>query len=585
MRIKSFAMAMSVVCGLLASCSDMEKNNEDPSIWGNNGEVSSISFRMSLPASEATRADGWQYMPGSDDENAVSNIRFYFFDDEGKGVNLRKHEAGAPYSCHYDVDLEEEDASGTQNPSIEKTINLTLKFNLEKEVYPTQVVAVLNPGDALTAAAISTLSDLQGAIRDYQTGLTSKGKFVMSNATYVEDGFSPKVVNAVALSNENFSTSSSSSEGTPVDIYVERVLARLDVKFSMDPDAGTSGNNIFKISDSLKKDGSAESQEVYVELLGWALTSTPKTSRLLKTVNSGWDATMFGNGYAWNIPSDHRSFWAINPPFSDSNYAEDYSWFTFNDIKGDASGNRAEGSYGISGTTLTAYMQENANPYSSEGAAADNPKYPTKALFAAQLVNSDGDPLDIAEYESKYYSLEGLKTFIANNLDIYRQAASGETADHLKGYVKIKPDDLDFETSKEHGKDLAPDSKGDYYVYVKLITSSEWYHYFSSEEEMAGKKISDPQGYINSVTFPAKVWKGGYTYYYFDVVHCPGYYGVVRNTYYRANVSEIRNLGTPVYNPGEIIYPETPEDTDNQLKVTVENLDWRDIDQDLQLAW
>ena len=65
----------------------------------------------------------------------------------------------------------------------------------------------------------------------------------------------------------------------------------------------------------------------------------------------------------------------------------------------------------------------------------------------------------------------------------------------------------------------------------------------------------------------------------------PGYYGVVRNSLYSASVKSINSLGTPVYDPDEKIYPEIPEKTDNPFQVTVDNINWRLVSENLQLSW
>ena len=91
----------------------------------------------------------------------------------------------------------------------------------------------------------------------------------------------------------------------------------------------------------------------------------------------------------------------------------------------------------------------------------------------------------------------------------------------------------------------------------------------------------------------AKVWKNGYTYYYFDIRHLNGSetgdvigkYGVVRNHVYAANINSLAGLGTPVYNPGETIYPEHPTDDDTYIAAEIRILSWRIVNQNIDLEW
>ena len=55
--------------------------------------------------------------------------------------------------------------------------------------------------------------------------------------------------------------------------------------------------------------------------------------------------------------------------------------------------------------------------------------------------------------------------------------------------------------------------------------------------------------------------------------------GVVRNHIYAINVTKIAGLGTPVYNPDEIIYPETPEENEHYIAAQINILSWRVVDE------
>ena len=627
MKRKLLAFAL---IGILVSACSSDKSLDDyladstPSQnegKGERGEPLYLWVNLSTPPQVVGRSssDSRSYEEGSADENAVSSIRFYFFDDNDKIVNVRSGESlSGAFSSFFECDAPStDDAAGSRGENVEKNISLRLCVGFENGVTPSKVVAVLNAPQSLTQdpdtkvdKQIEKLEDLQLLVKDFLTGYTN-GNFLMSNSVYVDDSdpTNPLEIAATALSSNNFATAG--SEPNPVDIYVERVVARVDLAFGSELKKVDGQENIFYIistgSDTvtkIKPEDSGDEQTICVKILGWTVTSTPTVSRLLKTVEASWtdtdDFKLTGTSLTWNLASDFRSFWAINP----SNLSQDkYKWWTFTDFTGktltETDQEIAEGCFTVT-DNMKAYMQENANPFETGTVRAANATYPTKVIFGAQLVGTDGNPLEIAEYEGKYYTPSGLKSIIANSLTLYTESTDGTVTAGNTKYRKITGDEIDFETAHEHGNDFGPNADGTYYVYFKLKTDTDaeknrkWFLLSSlnenTTEEMALTDEAIKQ-YFDNMTYPAKVWNKGYTYYYFDIPHFnrqgddPGTYGVVRNNLYNATIREIKSLGTPVYKPDEVIYPEKPSSGGNQLEVTVKTMQWRLVNQNLQLAW
>ena len=86
------------------------------------------------------------------------------------------------------------------------------------------------------------------------------------------------------------------------------------------------------------------------------------------------------------------------------------------------------------------------------------------------------------------------------------------------------------------------------------------------------------------------VWNTGMTYYYFDVKHLgasgsPAYYGIVRNHIYKTTVTSVTGLGTPVYDPDQIIEPEKPKYNESLIQADIRILQWRIVSQDYELEW
>ena len=63
-----------------------------------------------------------------------------------------------------------------------------------------------------------------------------------------------------------------------------------------------------------------------------------------------------------------------------------------------------------------------------------------------------------------------------------------------------------------------------------------------------------------------------------------GLFGVVRNHIYQVNINKVQGLGTPVANPTEIIYPETPKDEDYYIAAKINILEWKRVTQEVNLG-
>lgn len=594
---------------LISSCSSIEQP-EDTSIIPDNSieEAKFLSFNISQPKGHDSRNDNngdWSLESGTTLENNIKSIFFYFFDKEGNTIKVKKGlESDSQFQFAYEW-LPSEGNLTESGPvedgtsyNFEKTLSGSLALRFDDDELPEQVMTVVNPGRELKDLVVTNISDLQGAVEDLYTGLT-EDNFVMTNSVYViknhsqdtsSDGepttsSSQSVICATQITPDKICSSLQESLQHPVEIWVERVLARIDLRFLMEETQGFTvpeGQKAFKTSAAIKREGDSAETEIYVKFLGWAVTSTPKKSRLFKMVDNAWDVdNFFSVSSSWNSSALHRSVWGVNP--------EDLQlqWFTFNDLIGQTGDFDYGETYNMD--VSTGYMQENANPYSEGAITLSNPDYPSKAIFASQIVDASGNYIELAEYEGKYYKVSDLQTLIAEKLDMWFADEEGNNI------YKIKPNHLSFQTAMERSGQNGTVEKDTYYVYFTLsseVKDWKWYHHFNSEDEKESSEIINTQSYIDRMTAKAKVWTRGYAYYYFDIPHCidistdkPGSLGVVRNNIYRSSIEAVTQLGTPVYKPGEMIYPETPESTDNPLVVNVKKLDWRIEHQDVLLSW
>ena len=591
-----FAMALGLV-----AC---QTENVDVNGGKEAGDAVSNYMHVSLVSNAATRAveDAGNYEDGTNyDENIVNNVRFYFFNGNAPFVVAD----GKSYS-NYQIDGSEKDM-----PNVERILEATIVIDTRNgdNVYPTSVVAILNP----TAAVVEknyALDELSEVIA--QVPLDASAGFVMSNSVYYDDA-TKQVVIAAPVTAENLATTEEAAKAHPVTIYVERTVAKVGLEVEAQ-----------KISDGIYDTGikytnaAGQEKSIYVNFLGWNVTGAADRSNLLKSINEAWPANLFKTGASgtdepWNYAPYHRSFWAINPTglgyLYDDFYAAKAKTFA-----------------------QTAYVRENA----AQNTAGDNNSIHTQVIIAGQLVDDSADhkPLEVAELAGvKYYGADGeaeaaLKNAYANFGGVYKYKVSADGSGSKTEVKKIEPEDLQIVTVSSFNDEGQVDStkQGRYYVYAKLANNAgEGYDGWTKNPnadtfnaETDAIETDEVEEHIHSWGH-SKVWKGGYTYYYFDIRHLanptisatkptpgdedyeskmaayklalaeaeatPGYYGVVRNHVYKCKVTSIFGLGTPVYDPDETIYPEHPEEEDTIIAAEIRILSWRIVNHSYDLDW
>lgn len=546
MRIRT--LFMSMVAGLaFVGCS-----NEEDMTSGNNGEPQYLTVSVNA-TSTLTRANSLEgdYEEGVGNENEVTNVRFYFFDADGKAAQV-KGENGETY---YDVAM-----SGTDKDmlNVEKILTATLVIQTPaKDKVPASIVAVVNPKSDL--GEVGSIAKLNEVIADH----SSTTSFIMSSSVYADGGTKMEAVNVAG----HLYSTAEAAKADPVIIHVERVLAK--ARLTVGLTANTNG--VYKTSD----DGSQKfgDEEIYVKFLGWNVTATAKTSRLMKEINPSWPSNLFGSTL-WNTADYYRSFWAINPTPMEYNYG------SFNTAGNPANAITAFDSN--DGKINYTYLQENASD-SNDGS---DPTKPSQVIIAAQLVKADGTtPIEFAEYAGERTTIDGLIAKYAAASGLWKDNEGGS------GKIGIEVGDIELKTATEINV-ANQETPGRYKVYAQLTADAAKKTWYTSKE--ADASPVDNANDILKALGGAKVWNDGYTYYYFDIQHLnggasaenvKGKIGVVRNHIYAANINSLAGLGTPVYDPEEIIYPEHPEKDETFIAAQIRILSWRLVKKNIDLEW
>ncbi len=560
--------------GMMASCSSSDDvvGGETTPDGIANGQNLYLSVSV-MSANEGTRAtevgdpvddDGNKadYEKGTGKENDVTNAYFYFYNADGSAANVVKQ--GDTYVNYYNSPTTAEKEDGM--PNVEMLLDVTVVINTEKgDLIPDKIVAVLNADKALTKqdGTGMSLSELSEIVNDYSFD-RNDNKFVMSSSVYSSSGNGSGVKKMEVDNIQSFfKTSDTEAKKTPVDIYVERVLAKVSVgaQMTVGADDITVDNETLYYTGQTTDKSADEDKRVYVKFLGWNIATETEKSYLFKNIDPKWTDKQLGITN-WTWPDYFRSFRAMNPAgmtYINRNY-NDALMFKVGgvDQKGDMVYNEDKD---INYT----YVQENASKNTTDGTVAA-PEKPTKILVASQLVDKTGKPIEIAEWRGIRSDVNGVLITMANFSGVYYQKDENTRA-------LITPEMIRF----------ADDAS-----YAVLVDDAESNTFYLSRDAAETADIEAVNKQLKELG-NAKVWKDGKTYYYTDIRHVGkitqdgkgqdvpsvGAYGVVRNHSYQVVINSVTGLGTPVYNPDDVIDPEQPKDEESYLAARIKVLSWR----------
>ena len=522
--MKKSLFAMFMAGCLLASC-----NNDEPNPNAGTGELETSYIAVSVNSANAsTRAEDGGYEEGNTSEQKVTTAHFFFFDASGNPFTLNQESlVGGSDKANYVVKTIED--TGNKEPNVETITNVVLTIqNLQGE-YPAQMLVVLNwdyAGEAIS------LTNLRNTLADYAAAVENTKGFLMSNSAYVKG--TNTVITATPITIENIASSESAAMAAPVQVFVERVAAKVTLKkkesASANFDTGVTG---------------PDGKKIYAHIKGWDVNTTLDRSYLVKEIDATWqDATL---GFTWNDEPYYRSYWAKSVVADGTNvkYDTDFSYAGLTNIVDE-----------------TVYCLENTGEKN------------TKVVIAAELVDESQNPVQVARLYSEMYTFDGIKNVIANALKDHYYYGD-ETTKHT-----ILPEHIDFFVAGTSGKDS-------YTVKYRLTEEAaqlKWYYTDDAGKTFTAKTAEEVNVYLASLE-GAQAWNGK-SYYTVDIEHLGTNHikGVVRNHSYVITVDGISGLGTPVYDPNTVVTePIKPEETTSYVSARINVLSWKIVNQNVTL--
>ena len=562
---KLFPLACAAL--MMSACS-----SDDASNGGSTGVNDPQYLAVNIVNVGATPTRAGDYENGTTAESEIKKVRFYFFNGDGSPYLIKNPGVtgvtGGETVNWLEASPTDDTSTSGSSTHIEKITQTVLVINGVQSAAPSAIVAVVNPetvDDAtLKNDGTMRLSELRTSSvgqnfykKDATSGKVSD--FVMSNSVYVnagEDVCASLVAGHVATSAEDAKTK-------PVDLYVERVVAKVTADF--DATAFETGNGTNWDTDKYGTKtavGQIGAYKVYAVIDGWGLADEDGKAEVEKQVDKAWTDGNLGIDN-WTTYDYRRCFWENSVDFGFGAGANRPVNHSFNDFKA----KKQEVLYTLPNTPLTAITDKYEN-------------YVTKFLVAATLKYEDDahqwHTADICRYNGvEILGVDNLKKQVALTFSKYY------TSTDATNYTQLTKDDITFAEPTTSMKD--------YQVTPTLATDpAKKYYTKSSTGTYTEVNINDVNAAIGADK--AEIRTDGKAYYYIPIRHLAtdetklGYYGVVRNHHYKITLSGIKGFGTPVYNPATEIDPTMPTYSNTYLAARVQVLQWRVVNQNVNLG-
>lgn len=596
--MKKFTMLSSVLASALmltvASCSSEDVAGGD--LQNDKGTTSFLAVNIenvgSAPASRSYDQGGGTYEDGTGTESTINKVRFYFFNGDGTPYLLVNNDPTNNQSVNY-LDQTVETAGDDHDHTAEIKTKAVLVLKGETKAIPASVIAVINPGvldNTTLKSGTMTLSELRTSATGTKFYDETNG-FVMSNSVYESAG---QDVCSTPVANNVFASSEAALK-KPVDIYVERVNAKVNAKIDADyvrtneTEKAWSKNaegkyqinvgniDVTTYAENTNATPTTKTYPVYAVVQGWQVADANGKAEVCKQINTAWYAGELGIS-PWTTSDYHRCFWSKSVPFNFGaqggvNHPVNPK---FENIKLSLSGDFSTTPVYTLPNTPTEVI---ANPTTSLNTL-------TKLIVAAKLVYLDKDgkykPAQVCQYRGlTYLGEEAVKKQIVGGFAKYFKKTTTESGDV---YKSIEASDIAFKTVVP-GSPESSEVKN--YEVVATLASTVGDLYVKNGDAWTIAPKDDVNAALAKETAQVRSTDGA-TYYYTPIKHLGeagklGEYGIVRNHSYQVTIQNIKGFGTPVYDPKKEIDPMIPTDENTYLAASIKVLSWRVVSSKVDL--
>lgn len=575
--MKTGKLISIALLSLAVACS---KENVSSNQGGSDAnQYMAVDIAMSVGAS--TKAPAADYRDGSEAESTVNvkNSIFLFYDAYGNFLT-----SGV---------ISATDGSVDENGNLKLTTNLSGFVEKESKAVivlgptrlrPALVLAVLNY-DKCDALKNLSLADAHAQVDNNEIS-TEAGKFTMTNSVYV-DG--KNVVNATPISASSVKETKEEALKSPVQIYVEREVAKVNMKAKDGLNKTAEGKIYFETPNAeYVLDGVKVSARIVVD--GWAVNAFNTTSYLVKNVPASWIAT---NPFAnWYDEAAKRTFWAQDPNYSGS---EDY---IFGRDPKDEPGTYKNVQYlswkeaTLNDVNSYSYMYENtADKASAKVNGGELANVPTILIAAhvemAQAGAAWKNP-DLYKFGGLFYTKTSLKNYAAEQILKNKLHWEYTTTEGTKT-ASVSPEQINIAFVAN-----VADNSGSVKVKVAGVTApaadaqlkkADNTVIESANWATAVEEILNGETGFNVAKNELVCYKEGKCYYQVPIKHNQiaddVAYGTVRNHIYELTLSKIAKIGNPVFDEDEKLVLIPGEEKNYYVSAELKILKWRVVTQDV----
>lgn len=604
MKLKSYFLSM-LALGALASCSSDDSASDSADSGALEGN-SYMAVNLVMASSSDTRAaTAGGYVNGTDAENTINlgNSIFLFYDSYGNYLTNGTISGGGTVVPTSNVS----GSNSTQSTTATIILGPTTST-------PAKVLAVLNVDETTRNNFIN--QDLS-AVTDLMTSVnpSDAGSFVMSNSVY-SDTDNSVIVYAQDIDSDNIQTEQANALSNPVDIYVERVVAKVnigvaDAASTYDETSSEYGKYYFDLEDPyLYNDGTASSNVMLrIVVDGLAVNATNSSTRIVKYLKSAWTTDSYP-WPGWNSFTNKRSFWAVdqNYEITDNEYQTGVQYKSWADVSGTCS--RASDSEAYSYTASGYYHENTASPAASQecingGDIAATPNLMVAAHIEVSTdggnnyseISGTGSAGKIYRNAGTFYTYDGIRNIISNNANNkgYRWRTGSSDAGYT--YEETAYDDFECEfTSISRTEDLYTTLVNNNATTLGVVKVSSVTKNSSREEAtlvIPGNTSDDDEvvqmaqvlSDVNAgllITSGLEAFDGGACYYQKPIDH-PSVnitaYGLVRNHYYTLTLNSISGVGGAVPDKDDDQDVIPGEQQNYYIAATLNVLSWRTVSQ------
>lgn len=586
-KITLLSAALMALC--LTACSDEPIVDQTPEATipgGIEGKYIGINFR-NVDVSRAL--DNLEYQEGSANENDITagQLHFLFFDMDGNPFimkqdwNVNGTVTPEPSNWVKPVDITAGNAPDNSVTSAANAVLIlgkpadeaTVPEGAFKGSMPSRIVCIANVTDERIrqAYANKTIAQLLDYVTDPATAVApieqslynEEGNFIMTSATYWDGN---DVICWSNISSENICANPALASANPVQIYVERLAAKVSVhSYPKDPRVKTAAHKdmefqYYYVDPADNQVVASNDKRIMMEPIGWKVNNSGLQmfgiKHLLIENNNG---TLFSKYF--ELPEDFnsngRSFWAT------TSSREAIDDFVPNELTNPLGFNSYE-----KANTHDPFLQGNKSGVPSLiGKAQYARSFATKILFAAR-------PHIVETTATEYEPGEGDQLMLWSG-NYYTPEALCRTIERNNPGNKI----VFCRTTEDLNN---AEGKGHYTVqFYTLGPGSLTYNNRDITDPNTGRMITGMD--VTPVNVPLAQYWNGMCYYVLNISNKimatkspkTEMFGVVRNTYYLYDLVEYVGLGTPIPTPDAPTRVENPTQSDSYVAAKLNILNWR----------